>query len=66
MNFKFYLILPIVFTIFVTSAFADDQVPGMVASVEGDPYYFSDGGFGISILKDGTKVRISKKSGEAI
>ena len=50
MNLKL-LLLPIILTVFVTSAFADDQVPGMVASVEGDPYYFSEGGFGISILK---------------
>jgi len=51
LNFKFYLLLPIIFTVFATSAFADEQVPGMVASVTGDPYYFSEGGFGITILK---------------
>jgi len=51
LNFKFYLLLPIIFSVFITSAFADEQVPGMVASVTGDPFYFSEGGFGISILK---------------
>jgi len=51
LNFKFYLLLPIIFTIFVTSAFADEQVPASVIFVEGDPYYFSEGDFGIKILK---------------
>ena len=51
MNFKFYLFLPIVFTIFVSSAYADEQVPGMVMVVEGDPFYFSESGLGPSILK---------------
>ena len=49
---KFLLIL-LVFSgiVFSTSAFADDQVPGIVTAVEGDPFYFSEGGFGIGILK---------------
>jgi len=52
MNFKFYFLLPVIFTtVFVSSVFADDQVPGMVVAVEGDPYYFSEGGFGFQILK---------------
>ncbi len=51
MNYKYYLFLPIIFTVFVTSAFADDQVPGVVVAVEGDPYYFSEDDFGIKILK---------------
>jgi len=38
MNYKYYLFLPIIFTVFVTSAFADDQVPGVVVAVEGEPF----------------------------
>jgi len=48
----------ILFSIFVTMSFfipnfvyAEEQVPGMVMAVESDPYYFSDGGLGIEILK---------------
>ena len=33
------------------NAFAEDQVPGMVVAVEGDPFYFSEGNFGLKILK---------------
>ena len=51
MDYKFYLILPIFFaTVLVSSAFAE-QVPASVVAVEGDPYYFSEGDFGIKILK---------------
>ena len=51
MNLKLYLFLPLIFTIFVSSAFADEQLPGMVVAVEGDPYYFSANDFGISVLQ---------------
>jgi len=51
MNYKYYLFLPIIFTIFLTNAFADDQVPGVVVAIEADPYYFSEDDFGIKILK---------------
>lgn len=51
MDYKFYFILPIVFaTVLVSNAFAE-QVPASVVAVEGDPYYFSEGDFGIKILK---------------
>ena len=51
MNYKFYFILPIVFSVvLISNAFAE-QVPASVVAVEGDPYYFSEGGFGIKILK---------------
>ncbi|HUL51654.1 MAG TPA: hypothetical protein VLT10_00100 [Verrucomicrobiae bacterium] len=32
-------------------SYAETQVPGIVVGVQGDPYYFSEGGFGIGILK---------------
>ncbi len=52
MNFKFYLILPIIFvTVLIPTVFAEDQVPASVAFVEGDPYYWAEGDFGIKILK---------------
>ena len=51
MNCKYYLFLPIIFAVFISNAFADDQVPGVVVAVEGDPYYFSEDNFGIKILK---------------
>jgi hypothetical protein len=34
-----------------SNAFADEQVPASVAFVEGDPFYFSEGDFGLKILK---------------
>jgi len=37
--------------VFSASVYADEQVPGIVAAVESDPYYFSEGDFGIKILK---------------
>jgi len=37
--------------ILVPVAYAEKQVPGIVVAVQGDPYYFAEGGFGISILK---------------
>ena len=51
MNFKFYLLLHIIFTVFVPIIFADEQLPGTVVAVEVDPFYFSESGFGIGILK---------------
>ena len=51
MSLKFYLLLPFLLSFFATYAFADDQVPGVVVAVEGDPYYFSEDDFGIKILK---------------
>jgi hypothetical protein len=33
-----------------SGAFAEQQLPGVVVSVEADPFYFSEGGFGIGIL----------------
>ena len=42
MNFKLYFILPIIFaTTLIPTVFAEEQVPGFVVAVEGDPYYFS-------------------------
>lgn len=52
MNFKFYFILPIIFaTVFIPTIYAEEQVPGFVVAVEGDPYYFSSNDFGIGILQ---------------
>ncbi len=34
-----------------SNALAEEQLPGVVIAVEGDPSYFSEGGFGIGILK---------------
>ena len=51
MDYKLYFILPVIFaTVLVSNAFAE-QVPASVVAVEGDPYYFSEGGFGIKIPK---------------
>ena len=44
-----FVIIPSVFV--VTHVFAEEQVPGAVLAVESDPYYFSEGGFGIGVLK---------------
>ena len=44
--------LIIISSIFAANhVFAEEQVPGAVLAVETDPYYFSDGGLGIGILK---------------
>ena len=51
MNFKFYLFLPLIFTVFAPTVFADEQAPGVVVAVEGDPYYFSYNDFGIGVLQ---------------
>ena len=51
MNLKFFLILPIIFAVLSENVFADEQVPASVAFVEGDPFYFSEGDFGLKILK---------------
>ena len=52
MNFKLYFILPIIFaTTLIPTVFAEEQVPGFVVAVEGDPYYFSANDFGIGILQ---------------
>ena len=32
-------------------SYAETQVPGFVVATQEDPYYFSEGGFGIGILK---------------
>jgi len=39
------------FTVGTGFAFAEEQVPGSVLVVESDPYYFSEGGLGMGILK---------------
>ena len=53
-----YLIFAATFVVFVMSvlfsqfAFADSpRISGMIDVVQADPYYFSEGGFGISVLK---------------
>jgi len=52
LNFKFYSFLLIIFsTVLIPTVFADEQVPAAVIFVEGDPFYFSEGDFGIKILK---------------
>jgi len=54
MKITIFALIPLIFSLGIvpaTSIFAEEQVPGMVASVRGDPFYFSEGGFGISILK---------------
>ncbi len=52
MNSKVLFIVPFIFSsIFFANVFAEEQVPGMVMIVEGDPFYFSEGGLGPSILK---------------
>jgi len=51
MAYKLYFILPVILaTVLVSNAFAE-QVPASVVAVEGDPFYFSEDGFGIKILK---------------
>jgi hypothetical protein len=35
----------------ISESYAEEQVPGMVIAVEGDPFYFSEGDFGPKILK---------------
>jgi hypothetical protein len=46
------LLLPIIFaTVLIPTIYADDQVPASVIFVEGDPFYFSEGDFGLKILK---------------
>lgn len=49
-SLKSIIFLIIVSTISVSSVFAD-QVPGSVYAVEADPFYFSEGDFGIEILR---------------
>src|SRR3970040_2846855 len=44
-----FVITPSVFV--VTHVYSEEQVPGSVLAVESDPYYFSEGGFGIGILQ---------------
>ena len=52
MNSKVLFLVPFVFSsIFFVNVFAEEQVPGMVTIVEADPFYFSEGGLGPSILK---------------
>ena len=52
MKFRFYFILPILFTtVLIPTVFAEEQVPGFVVAVEGDPYYFSANDFGIGVLQ---------------
>ena len=52
MKIKFLFFVPFLFSsIFIVNVFAEEQVPGMVLVVEGDPFYFSEGGLGPSILK---------------
>jgi hypothetical protein len=34
-----------------TTSYAETQVPTIVTAIQADPYYFSEGGFGIGILK---------------
>ena len=52
-NIKFLIIFSIVVLFsgyLFSNAFAEQQLPGVVVSVEADPFYFSEGGFGIGIL----------------
>jgi len=44
-----FIIVSLIFAI--PHVFAEEQVPGAVLAAESDPYYFSDGGLGIGILK---------------
>ena len=49
---KFFLFILFLIGMFSTShVFAEEQVPGMVVAVEGDPFYFSESNFGLKILK---------------
>ncbi len=38
-------------TVLIPTVFAEEQVPGFVVAVEGDPYYFSANDMGIGILQ---------------
>ncbi len=52
MNSKVLFLVPFLFSsIFIANVFAEEQVPGWVMIVEGNPFYFSEGGLGPSILK---------------
>ena len=51
MDFKLIFILPIIFAITFSSAFAEEQLPATVIAVEAEPYYFSEDGLGVGILK---------------
>jgi hypothetical protein len=52
LNFKFYLIFSVIFVAtLIPTVFAEEQVPGFVVAVEGDPYYFSANDFGIGVLQ---------------
>ena len=52
MNFKSsYIILAIVLSMTPVAVVYADQVPASVNAVEGDPFYFSEGDFGIGLLK---------------
>jgi len=50
-----FALIPIILSIgiipFLPDSFGEEQVPGIVLVVEGDPFYFSEGGLGPSILK---------------
>ncbi len=53
-NIKFSIIFSIVILFsgyLFSNVSADEQLPGIVVAVEGDPSYFSEGGFGVGILK---------------
>jgi len=45
------LVISVAIIILIPIAYAETQVPGIVVGVQLDPYYFSEGGFGIGILK---------------
>ncbi len=41
----------IIGTLYFPASYADTQVPLIVVATQADPYYFSEGGFGIGVLK---------------
>ena len=49
--FKLFLPLIVIVSTFTIPIFAEEQVPGSILLVETDPYYFSEGDFGLKFLK---------------
>ena len=51
MHYKLFLVLPIIFaSFFVSSAFAESK-PALATAVSANPFYWSEGGFGIDVLR---------------
>lgn len=48
---KIFLLSVALCSVFVIPVLAEEQVPGSVLMVQSDPYYFSEGDFGLKILK---------------